>query len=385
MGHEIDQTLGRPAMIYAGETPWHRLGTKIPEEKRRNLDWALEEAGLGFEVVKVAHDARVPDAASPDGFRHVLSKDSFSVVRTDVSSVIGTVGSVWHPLQNGDAFAPLRKVLDDGLATIETGGALRGGANVWLMVRFYREEILRRAFDMIGLPKGGIERSEYEALVDALEREIGGGILPYGFFFNDHSGKGKARVMETIVRVVCANTAALALESQGEGFSLEVAHNSRVKVDYAAATERLFGDLVKRYVKLAAHREILSAHYLPEKPFERIVLERAYPVVHLEEKIRRRDGTGHTETALRKKGEKRNRIRALWQGEGLGITGDGSAWEAYQALIQHVDHDEDAYVGDRVSSLIGGSLGRVKGRVFRDLLDFSTAPSDDAREAILLN
>ena len=31
MPHEIDYSTGGPAIAYAGETPWHGLGEKLPE------------------------------------------------------------------------------------------------------------------------------------------------------------------------------------------------------------------------------------------------------------------------------------------------------------------------------------------------------------------
>ena len=32
MAHQLDESLGRPAIAYIGDTPWHRLGTVMPED-----------------------------------------------------------------------------------------------------------------------------------------------------------------------------------------------------------------------------------------------------------------------------------------------------------------------------------------------------------------
>ncbi|MBA4418537.1 MAG: hypothetical protein C0392_11615 [Syntrophus sp. (in: bacteria)] len=37
-------------MIYVGKTPWHGLGTPVPEEKRLNINEAIVAAGLDWEV-----------------------------------------------------------------------------------------------------------------------------------------------------------------------------------------------------------------------------------------------------------------------------------------------------------------------------------------------
>lgn len=395
MAHELDEKAdGSAAMIYAeeGGTPWHRLGEVIPEEKRRDLGWAMDAAGINFEVEKVPHfvwrpsTSDHPDAVeTEDGWmRPIESDDAYSVVRTDREKVVGTVGEWWHPLQNEDAFAPLEPVLDDGLALIETGGVLRGGSQIWMLVRFDTEGIVESAYDRID-DEDGFTRDEYERLVDALHKEVGGGIRPYGLFLNDHTGSAKARVKETAIRVVCANTLDWSLAKDSGGVDIEVAHVANVEDKYRDATERLFGDLVARYVRLANFREILQQAHLPEEAFTKVVLDRAYPVKHLEQKIARREGNPSTEYALEQKSQKRKRIRVLWD-EGDGMSGDHTSWDAYNAVVQYIDHDEESYQGpNRVQSLIDGSLRKSKSRIFRDLLDLSAAESEGEKQAILAN
>lgn len=45
MAHEVE------SMVYVGETPWHGLGTKIPEGKELSIDEAITAAGLDSYMV----------------------------------------------------------------------------------------------------------------------------------------------------------------------------------------------------------------------------------------------------------------------------------------------------------------------------------------------
>ena len=50
MAHMIDMTTGAPAIAYAGQTPWHRLGHKMTELERHDVVAALKLAGLDWQV-----------------------------------------------------------------------------------------------------------------------------------------------------------------------------------------------------------------------------------------------------------------------------------------------------------------------------------------------
>jgi hypothetical protein len=129
MPHEISKTPdGRDAMAYVGRSPWHRLGTELDPSQSRDLDLALRAAGLGFEVVKrPRHTLELMEPGDPgpadisrDGVHYRVKRGEkpFAVVRPDTGTELGTVDEAWHPLQNGEAFEPLREALDRGLASV---------------------------------------------------------------------------------------------------------------------------------------------------------------------------------------------------------------------------------------------------------------------------
>ena len=48
MAHELASTNGKTSMAYFGETPWHRLGTKLDEPATAAI--AINAAGLNYDA-----------------------------------------------------------------------------------------------------------------------------------------------------------------------------------------------------------------------------------------------------------------------------------------------------------------------------------------------
>jgi len=367
MSHELDintQT-GEAAMLSVRETPWHRLGVVLDEAA--DLDDALHIAGLDWRVEKQPHYIQIPLREGSTLLQLKKSGDAFSIVRLDRHEVIGTVGASYGALQNEDAFGVLRPVLDSGVAQIETAGSLRRGKQVWMLVKFDVETIVQKAIEAGASPQ----------LLSLLIDEN----VPYGLFTNDHSGGARARIKETAVRVVCANTFGVAMGRDEEGTSVEIVHSESVVESYKTAAQLLLTGMGTRFAKLAEARAQMKSTKLTARAHRILVLEPTIPVIHLERKIQRREDTGHTRTALTKASYKRNRITELWE-DGAGHSGDESAWEAFQGLVEWLDHDQQSLTGQdnrderRVTSLHDGTLGQIKSRIARRLFTYSTHDSD---------
>jgi phage/plasmid-like protein (TIGR03299 family) len=382
MSHELDynQATEKHAMISVKQTPWHRLGIVLDDAP--DLDLALELAGLNFGVEKVPHFFRLPytPETAHEG-RYRRSSDSFTIIRTDRMESIGTVGSTYQPLQNSDAFGVLRPILEDGVAKIETAGVLRGGSQVWMLTRFDLTTVIERAIEKGGDPE----------LLEVLAGEV----MPYGLFTNDHSGKAKGRIKETAIRVVCANTFGMAMGHDEEGTSVEVSHTANVTERYKAAAQKMLTGVAVRYAQLAKARMLMSRTTLGTRtdeivgrPFTKLVLDTAVPILHLERKIQRHEGTGHTTAALDKAHGLRKEIRELWF-DGSGHEGNGSAWEAFQGSAEWIDHASASLRGQtdrderRAASLYEGQLGRTKSRIARQLLAYAAADTAEKRSALL--
>jgi phage/plasmid-like protein (TIGR03299 family) len=301
MLNEAGQEVGK-AMFSVVETPWHRLGTVLPEAP--SLDEAMRLGGLDWEVAKVPNLVEVPSempAEDIDGAwgtyqavggpgqplqrRIKVADQGHSVVRTDRWTVLGTVGDQWQPLQNREGFQVLEPLLDAGLAKIETGGSLREGRDVWMLFSIDREALMAKA--------GAAGDPLAEMLAE---------VAPFALITNNHAGQRKAIVRETPIRVVCANTLDAALDARDQGCSVAVEHSTNVKQNLEQAAAMMFGNIVERFTRFATVRQDLRSTVLTERAFGRLVLDRVVPIDHLFRKIQRKEFTGHTVTAHRKAG-----------------------------------------------------------------------------------
>lgn len=168
MAHEVE------TMAYAVEVPWHGIGARV--DRDIDVDELLEAAGLNWEVNLLPLQARLPDGGTLD------VDDRFALVRSTDHRVLTVTGKSWKPLQNKQTLDFMRDYVEAGGATLETAGSLRNGKIVWGLAR------LNHSFEVT---KG--DRVNGYLLITS-PHEVGRAIT----------------VRTTTVRVVCANTMALA-------------------------------------------------------------------------------------------------------------------------------------------------------------------------------
>ena len=81
MAHELEMVNGKAQMAYAGEVPWHGLGTKVPADltptqmmKAAGLDWTVKKAQLMYNSFEPAGDKMALYRESDNKFLDVVSK-----------------------------------------------------------------------------------------------------------------------------------------------------------------------------------------------------------------------------------------------------------------------------------------------------------------------
>jgi phage/plasmid-like protein (TIGR03299 family) len=343
MPHELDRLNdGTGAMFSVRDTPWHREGTVLTEAP--TLEEALRLGGLGFDVeVRPLYTRLQPDPAVP-AFIYSRAANACATVRTDREAVLGVVSERYQPLQNRDAFGVLEPLLDAGLASLETGGSLRGGRDVWMLVRFHVDSPVVR-----------------EVFADE--------VIPFGLISNNHAGQRKVVVQESPIRVVCANTLSLALE--GRSRALGVRHTASVEAKTVEAAQQLWSGLIERYETAARQYQALKQYHLDTALFRRLVQDVAAP---MPSPLERTGLTPRQEGARARVLARRERLAHLWT-EGAGHTGNRSAWEALNGAIQSLDHDAGLWRvrGPRTAALLDGRLAEIKNRVVTTLVTAATA------------
>lgn len=338
MAHELDDNklTGSKAMFSVKETPWHREGI-ILNDAPAFAD-AMRLAGCDYDVVVRDLFIAADDVYSPTN----IGK---AVVRLDTMQTLGVVRDRYVPLANRDAFGILEPLIDAGVCKLETGGTLRSGRDAWMMARF---TVSNRA-------------------MDALRDEV----LPFALVTNNHSGEAKCLLMETPVRVVCANTLGMAVRGwQDRTSAISVAHRGDARVKVVDAAKQLFGRLTQRYDMIADQYDAMRATRLTIDQFTSSVLDSAAPLPKLLGEL---DGQHLTsrgyDLAFELAKSRRNAITYAWH-KGSGHLGDSSAWEAYNGAVEVIDHDVELFktYKSRVSSLMQGKLLDAKSKVLNSVM-----------------
>jgi len=344
MAHELDRNLatGKAAMFSVEETPWHREGRVLTGAP--TFEEAMAMAGCDYEVA-----TRPVFVAEADG-TFSQSATGQAIVRLDRQTTLGeavlkVVGDDYVPVQNRDAFGVLEPLLDKGVAHLETGGTLRAGRDAWMMVRF--------------------------DITDPVVQEVfADEVVPFGLITNNHSGEARVLVIQTPIRVVCANTLGMALVNwRDRADAVAVAHKGEARIKVVEAAERLFGGIVERYRVIAKQYRAMKERILTADEFIRTVLDKASPLpkdlhgLHTEHLTVR----GY-DLARKRAEERREAISSAWTG-GRGHVGDRSAWEAYNGAVEVIDHDAVLYRtnGSRVAALLGGRLLEAKSAVLNSV------------------
>ena len=183
MAHMIDESTGTAAIVYAGGTPWHKLGRRMTEEQRRSLELAMQAAGLTWEVSAepLKYAAR---EQREHGMLQVMRTvpDAAGIIRQDTGAYLATVGKGYTPIQNREAFDVLAPLVENHGCTIEVMASLDSG---------------RRTFALLKMPDATITPA------------AGDDVRGYVLVTNAHDGSSAVRAQLTPIRVVCQNTLSL--------------------------------------------------------------------------------------------------------------------------------------------------------------------------------
>jgi phage/plasmid-like protein (TIGR03299 family) len=341
MPHELEFVDNTASMFSVRATPWHREGVLLTAAP--TFAEALELGRLDYEVVKARTQF---ECHTPDGDTYYKpSTRAWVTVRTDRMQELGAVGSDYVPVQNRDAFRVLEPLVDEGVATLETGGVLRDGADAWLLVKW---DLTRFG------PKA--------------QASFGQELLPYSTIANNHNGRRGILLQDTSVRVVCANTLA-ATEQETRGSRVVVRHDAQGLTKLVEAAHTLWGGIIARHEVLADQYDALRRTYLTQEQFERAVVQPVAPDPRLSPRFN--PDARLAEMVVQRWERKRDAIQRLWR-EGTGHTGEPTAWYAWQGLIEAIDHQPELFPTRggtyRTASLLDGALREHKLRTFQNLL-----------------
>jgi phage/plasmid-like protein (TIGR03299 family) len=303
MAHEIE------SMAYFGELPWHGLGTALEQADLYDWQRACIKSGLDW-------DAELVPLVTADGI-----KVSHRAVRRGTDGkVLGVVGPKYHILQNRNAFQWFQPFLDAKEAALHTAGSLREGSRIWVLAKLNRSPLV--------IAEG-----------DEVEKFV---LLSHG-----HDGSLAVRVGFTPIRVVCANTLAMAHGSDASKL-IRLKHTKDLQQNLENIREVM--NLANQQFEATAEQyRLLARKSINQADLRRYVKK----VFKVEED---RDGS----TRLKNIMEEIVRLAEAGRGNELPSV-SGTLWTAYNGVSEWLGYNRGRSQSNRLDSLWfgdGASLNR---------------------------
>jgi len=318
MAHMIEMVNGKAQMAFAGETPWHGLGTQVPADLTPTQ--MLEAAGLDWSVTKVPAYAKIAG-------KNVAIGQS-ALVRSMDNSILDVVSDDWNPVQNTEAFDFFNEFVAAGDMEMHTAGSLRDGQIVW------------------GLAK----------VKESFELFKGDQIDSYLLFSNFHKYGFSTDVRFTPIRVVCNNTLTLSLNSNVERM-VKISHRQKFDPD------NVKGMLGIATEKLAKYKDM--AQFLGSKRYndENIVeyFTRIFPVTGSNEK-KKKEISKNAQYAL-----------DVLETQPGAQYAPGSWWQAFNAVTFLTDHVIGRSADTRLTSAWYGYNKGVKTKALETAVEMAEA------------
>lgn len=225
------------SMFSLNEVPWHGQGVIL--DTPTDDEGAIVAAGLDWDVKMEPLYTQVRTPIGDDYLTETCEVRSHrAVIRGDSGACLGVVGKDYQPLQNSALFDVIRGLAAGQDLTWETAGALGDGQTVWALAR-----LNSHVFSIAGDE-----------------------VIPYMLASNGHVGNRAVVVMPTTVRVVCANTLAMADAAAAKEGARALARGWRL--NHGKDLKLKLEDMVAAYrgTQLAIASTVEAWTYLAGKP-----------------------------------------------------------------------------------------------------------------------
>lgn len=223
MSHEITE---RDSVFTVRKPAWHGIGTVFEDyptrEEAQKLvhPWEPETEPLYRKMISYQET----DVAGPDGepitepvevYEEV--KSAVLNVRSDDLGELGVVSDTYTLVKNTELWDVAEAIQGSGGDVLyETGGSLKGGAKVWVLLRLTEPLVVK------GDPHGEV--------------------IPYYALQNSHDGLGAFRGQALNTRIVCDNTSLMAdIEARARGTEFNFQHTTNVSKRIEEARKALAG------------------------------------------------------------------------------------------------------------------------------------------------
>lgn len=282
-------------MAYAGEVPWHGLGTKV--EDGISVPDMLKAANLDWNVVKT------PTFYKVDGKTFHTGKSA--LIRESDGVFLSNVSDGWEPCQNHEAFTIFEEFVERNELEMHTAGSLKEGRIVWGLAK------MKDKFALFN--------------EDVTEQ--------YLLLVNPHQFGTSIHVRSTPIRVVCNNTLSLSL---GQASNVQANQNHRGKFD-AEMMKEAIGIAQVKLTKYQEMAQFLSSKRYEDEKFKEF-LNKVFP--------------NHTSKEEKSSELSRNAKRAfeIVETQPGAEFGKGTWWQAFNTVTYLADHELGRNTDTRLES-----------------------------------
>ena len=306
------------------QSAWHGLGKKI------------DQAATGAEALKLAEldGWQLQKIQAYIDFNSTrIPTDNYGIVRGDTGDYLGSVGSRYKIVSNEHLFQVMDDIVRGAGARYDTAGALGKGETVWMLANMPEE----------------------------IEVAPGDTVKPYILCTSSHDGTSSVRIFPTADRAVCRNTLRIARNNaRGKGVSFRHTTNVHARVAQARAALGFTKEAIEQFTQ---QTRTLARTSLAPEPYFRACLDDIVDITVAEQQVTEaslRDGSilkavlNITTASDRSKATDRLQAAITRRKELFADILDryesdrnnnmpaikGTAWAAYNAVSEHVDHSK---------------------------------------------
>jgi phage/plasmid-like protein (TIGR03299 family) len=290
MAHQLTvRANGFAEIAWSGDTPWHGLGQKLPEDADMNT-WRTA-AGLDFQI-----ERKTVNYFDDNGDAHQF-KGQNVLYRSDNNEPMSVVSDRYKIVQPEQVLDFFKKLAETQGFKLHTAGSLKGGKRIWAL-------------------------AETGQVADVLKDDS---IARYVLLATSYDKGMATTARETNIRVVCANTLAMA------------EHDSQNVVSIPHSTDFLAESVHRQlgFTKASFELFIEQAKFLASKQVNANSFN--HFMSHLIGKQQFADENNEDLT----KNRAYKKILELFDGGAIGsdITGiRGTRWQLLNAVTEYVDH-----------------------------------------------
>jgi phage/plasmid-like protein (TIGR03299 family) len=323
--NKVAQAMNKQAWVKAGTAV--NAGSASEAARQAGLDWTVELSDMFVERKTIVS----PYETLTDKLD--VPKRQAVIKRTEEGeSVIGVVGNKYKIVQNMEVFSALDSLVDSGDARYTAAGEYNNGANIWMVME---------------LPTGVQVANDPHAA--------------YLLVQSSHDGSCAVRIRPIIERLFCSNQISRIIKGKHTNdytYVMKHTTNSQLSVSDIRNITQLTYTAIQEYEEVAG---VLLQRKVDDRQVKNI-FKRVWALPSTVE-----DKPEH----LLSQGEKRQRTIALtgresaWNIYSQSSTQEnirGTAFGAWQAVIEHTDHYASGGAERRAVATISGRNDKIKNK-----------------------